>query len=205
MLPQKLTLDEVYDKITEYQECGDHKYLWDLLPTFEGLLIRVVMQIRSKYPKLYYIPVQELYHTSIIGMQKALQTRPLEEHYGKIPQRIAAYAKSEIYQVYKSNIAEIPMSNYMDDFNLIDISVYETHDIVDKDLENLFQADIDIIDDLVYNDKVSIDKKYYDVLKEYYMRGATLEGLGKKYGVSHQTIKNWISNVIDKFNKEKKL
>jgi len=188
-----LGLAECKNLVLEYQKTKDPKIFSTLLARFEGTLVKTITECKKKIRYLRNEPLQELYHTSIIGFTKAIISFPENFYAELLPKRIHSYIMGELKQVYKYKINEIDIGKTSE-------LMGELQKISDKNY-------LKELDELSVNMLMSsnlLNEKEKEELKERYLNNLELKEIAKKEKCVVSTIHFHLKKIINKLQEKLK-
>jgi len=177
------TLEQMKAKILEFKRTRNPRIFSLLLFRFDFFLVGVCSKFKWKFTFLTEIPIEDLYHTAILGTYKSFISMPDTWKTEKLLLRISSYVKQEFFNWYRDKVA---MKSYrLEPFHF---ECQETK--AAKDLEDQINCFI-ILDSLTAEDRTLIDRKL--------MQARTYKDLGKEFGgISKQAIWKRVDKILKK-------
>jgi len=185
MLTEFLTcsLDRIKERILEFKQTRDPETFGLLLLRFDKFALYLCWKFQRKYTFLYDIPLEDLYHTAILGVYKSLISMPDNWRVELLLQRIKSYIRQEFFNWFNDKVA-------LKSRNL------ETYDLdyreaeAAQDLEDKVNCSM-ILVGLSEEDRVLIIRKV--------MENRAYEELRQQYGfVSKQALSKRVCKILKK-------
>ena len=191
------TLEQCVALIVQYQVDREPEVFHQLLAQFDRLLVVFIMKILAYEFCLRKIPKQELYHSAVIGLHRALLKIPQDVIPKLVPYWIKSYVKVEIFATYRHILREREYSiTHASEVHTDDLLGYET-----ASARNPLQA---IHAHLLYEsimeaDILSLREK--KVLKMHYIDGMEHCEIAPKLKISYNYVRVCVYRIKKKLQK----
>ena len=182
------TLEKWRSLIREYQETTDTHIFDLLLAKFDKYLAYLIYDLRRKFLYLEGETLQDLYHTSILGFYKAMNSFDCDLNPKMIFLVIKAYVRNELDIFYAHKKKEQVCSDVT--LQLHSLNSENSTSEMEQFYER-FSAHLLITDDSL----TSMEKNF---LEEIYEKGTSRKDLGRKYDVSERKVKHILSGALMK-------
>lgn len=196
--PIHLSLARVLDVALEYQSDPRDDLFSLLLIRFDDLLLKTIHKVLRYMKHLHGEPMQELYHTAIIGLSKSMLSMKPDQELRYIPARVVAYVKEELKNTYRYKLREVLVAGA------------STDTLLSYRLEPAFQAELlrriglaereldlnILLDDPEFSD---VERRY---LSLYLLEGRTWNQISALEGVSFNTIRWRITRGLEKLKQK---
>lgn len=185
---------------SEYKRTRDPIVLEKIILRTEKLLLKTIHRTVVAKPHLEKVSLQDLYHTSITGLTRALQTSTGMEDGKEIIFRICSYVKLEISNIYKPDGAEEffylpPLGDSEGDSweRIASSKTQTTEDIINEiQLRDLLEEYKKI---LIHN---IISKKEWELITKHICYGVSYNELGEELGTSGEIVRRQTNRALKK-------
>jgi hypothetical protein len=177
------SLERMKERALEFKRTRDPKLFSLLLFRFDRFVIFVCSKFKKQFTFLVDVPMEDLYHTAILGTYKSFISMPDSWKTEKLLMRIKSYVKSEFFIWFHDRVAQ--KSDRLEPY---DLECQET--IAAQDLEDQINCFL-ILDSLNAEDEILIDRKL--------MQARTYKDLGKEFGgISKQATWKRVDKILKK-------
>lgn len=188
--------DILKELVLEYQQTQNPVLFERILKRVDKLLLRTIHSVVRNKPYLAKIELRDLYHTSIIGLSRAIKTTKLDEESKKVVARVVAYVKATIY-------VEFPLNSFNQFFNFVELpedgASYGIGVKEKKAEEDVYLgAELGLLRS-VYKDMVMeglLSDKDLLLLYKRFVEGKFYEDIGKEVGCSFEKVRMDIKKIL---------
>jgi RNA polymerase sigma factor (sigma-70 family) len=171
-----IALDALKRLILDYKDTNDERMFSEILVHVDKLLLFFIHKLRRDYKYLNSVDTEDLYHTAIIAVHKAIKSYPdyMEPRY--IPCRIRAYMISE----YDDDFKYVQEEVHMGDMNLDDLN-----------FENRLKTNVintTVMDYEALLRSLSPDDAF--LFENIFVGTKTMKAIGKERGCDFRTIRS---------------
>lgn len=174
----------------EFVETKNPNIFTEIIKKVDRLLLYTIHKARKRRYHLKNVALQDLYHSAIVGLYRALLKVKADEPGSKIITKIVRYVTNEIVKDNKRSKEK--------SFALSDEDKLVDNTLVYKDLEMEFIRERfwKLIDD----DVISLEE--FEMIVMRFINDMTLEEIAAQFGNSKDTVSKTIENVLHRMKYE---